>query len=154
MDLLLILTYAAVCIAIFKVFKIPLNKWSVPTAVLGGIFLIGALIFVMNYNHPYSEISRQYFVTTPIVPTVSGRVVEVPVKGNAKLKKGDVLFRIVVWSRSYLACANWARRSLYFEVAKSRSRFLPAFLLNNSPARLKSAFAPNKRDLMDLTLFS
>lgn len=33
MDLLLILTYTALCIAIFKIFKIPLNKWTVPTAV-------------------------------------------------------------------------------------------------------------------------
>jgi len=94
MDLLLILTYAALCIVVFKVFKIPLNKWSVPTAVLGGIFLIGSLIFVMNYNHPYSEISREYFVSTPIVPSVTGRVIEVPVTGNNKLKAGDVLFRI------------------------------------------------------------
>jgi len=54
MDLILILTYVAICTAIFKIFKIPLNKWSVPTAVLGGIFLIGALIFLMNYNHPFS----------------------------------------------------------------------------------------------------
>lgn len=94
MDLLLILTYAAFCVAIFKIFKIPLNKWSVPTAVLGGIVLIGTLIFTMNYNHPYSEISRQYFVTTPIVPSVSGRVIEVPIREGAKLQKGDVLFRI------------------------------------------------------------
>ncbi len=94
MDLLLILTYAAICVVIFKVFRIPLNKWSVPTAVLGGIVLIGALIVLMNYNHPYSEISRQYFVTTPIVPVVGGHVIEVPVTGNAALKKGDVLFRI------------------------------------------------------------
>lgn len=94
MDLLLILTYTAFCIAVFKIFKIPLNKWSVPTAILGGIFLIGTLIFVMNYNHPYSEISREYFVTTPIVPAVTGNVIEVPVKGNIALKKGDVLFRI------------------------------------------------------------
>lgn len=35
MDLLLILTYAAICVAVFKVFKIPLSKWTVPTAVLG-----------------------------------------------------------------------------------------------------------------------
>ena len=34
MDLLLILTYTALCIGIFKIFKIPLNKWTVPTAVL------------------------------------------------------------------------------------------------------------------------
>ena len=94
MDLLLILTYTAICIAIFKIFKIPLNKWSVPTAVLGGVILIGGLILLMNYNHPYSEISRQYFVTTPIVPNVNGQVIEVPVKGNQMLEKGDVLFRL------------------------------------------------------------
>lgn len=94
MDLLLILTYTAICIVIFKVFKIPLNKWSVPTAVLGGIVLIGALILLMNFNHPYSEMARQYFVTTPIVPNVTGQVIEVPVSGNQPLKEGDVLFKI------------------------------------------------------------
>ena len=94
MDLLLILTYTAICVAIFKIFKIPLNKWSVPTAVLGGVFLIGSLILLMNYNHPYSEMSRQYFVSTPIVPNVTGQVIEVPVKGNEMLKKGDVLFKL------------------------------------------------------------
>lgn len=94
MDLLLILTYTAICIVIFKVFKIPLNKWSVPTAVLGGIILIGSLILLMNYNHPYSEMSRQYFVTTPIVPNVNGQVIEVPVRGNKPLNKGDLLFRL------------------------------------------------------------
>lgn len=94
MDLLLILTYTAICVAIFKLFRIPLNKWTVPTAVLGGIVLIGSLIFLMNYNHPYSEVTRSYFVSTPIVPAVSGQVIEVPVQGNRILEKGDVLFRI------------------------------------------------------------
>ena len=94
MDLLLILTYTAICVAIFKIFKIPLNKWTVPTAVLGGIVLIGSLIFLMNYNHPYSESSREYFVTTPITPAVTGTVIEVPVKSMADLKQGDVLFKI------------------------------------------------------------
>ena len=94
MDLLLILTYTAICIVVFKVFKIPLNKWSVPTAVLGGVFLIGALILVMNYNHPYSEMARQYFVTTPIVPNVTGQVIDVPVTGNEPLNKGDILFKL------------------------------------------------------------
>lgn len=54
MDLLLIMTYAALCITIFKVFKIPLNKWTVPTAVLGGVIIIGTLILLMNYNHPFT----------------------------------------------------------------------------------------------------
>jgi multidrug resistance efflux pump len=94
MDLLLILTYAAICVAAFKLFRIPLNKWTVPTAVLGGLVLVGALLLTMNYNHPYSETFRQYYVTTPIVPQVRGRVIEVPVKQNELVKQGDVLFKI------------------------------------------------------------
>ncbi|MBM7062961.1 HlyD family secretion protein [Pseudomonas sp. UL073] len=94
MDLLLILTYTAICIAIFKIFRIPLNKWTVPTAALGGVVLIGTLIFLMNYNHPYSEVARSYFVSTPVIPVVTGQVIEVPVTGNELLEKGDVLFRI------------------------------------------------------------
>jgi multidrug resistance efflux pump len=94
MDLLLILTYTAICIAIFKIFRIPLTKWTVPSAVLGGIFIIGALIVGMNYNHPYSEMSLQYFVTTPIIPNVNGQVIDVPVKLNTPLKAGEILFQI------------------------------------------------------------
>lgn len=94
MDLLLILTYTAICVVIFKVFNIPLTKWTVPTAVLGGVVLIGTLIFVMNYNHPYAEISREYFTTTPIVPAVTGTVIEVPAQPLVNMKKGDVLFKI------------------------------------------------------------
>ena len=94
MDFLLVLTYTAVCVVIFKVFNIPLTKWTVPTAALGGIVLIGTLIFLMNYNHPYSEISREYFATTPIVPAVSGNVVSVSARPMVKMKQGDVLFNI------------------------------------------------------------
>ncbi|ASO30404.1 hypothetical protein CG015_14065 [Vibrio anguillarum] len=94
MDLLLIMTYAALCIAIFKIFKIPLNKWTVPTAVLGGVILIGTLILLMNYNHPFTQLGSQVFSTTPVVSGVRGRVIEVPVQANQPLKQGDVLFRI------------------------------------------------------------
>jgi len=94
MDLLLILTYAGICIAIFKIFNIPLNKWTVPTAVLGGIVLIGTLLLLMNYNHPYSGNMRNVFRTVPIVPYVKGQVVAIEAKPNTPLKKGDVLFRI------------------------------------------------------------
>ncbi|MBV7477331.1 HlyD family secretion protein [Pseudomonas sp. PDM31] len=94
MDLLLVLTYTAICVAIFKIFRIPLNKWTVPTAVLGGILIVGAMIFVMNYNHPYSEVARSYFVSVPVIPVVTGQVIDVPVQGNERLEKGDVLFRI------------------------------------------------------------
>ena len=94
MDLLLILTYTAICVAVFKIFRIPLNKWTVPTAVLGGVAIIGTLIMLMNYNHPYSEMARNYYVSTPIVPLVKGRVTEVAVKPDQRVQKGDVLFRI------------------------------------------------------------
>lgn len=94
METLMLLTYTAICVVIFKVFKIPLNKWSVPTAILGGVILIGGVVLLMNYNHPYTEIARTVVVTTPIVPLVRGRVIEVPVKPNVELKEGDVLFKI------------------------------------------------------------
>jgi multidrug resistance efflux pump len=94
MELLLILTYTAICVVIFKIFKIPLNKWTVPTAGLGGVVMIGALVLVMSYNHPFTSDARIYFVSTPVLSSVRGPVVEVPVTPNTPLKKGDVLFRI------------------------------------------------------------
>ncbi|MCE9792933.1 HlyD family secretion protein [Shewanella indica] len=94
MDLLLILTYTAICVAIFKIFRIPLNKWSVPTAVLGGVVLIGTLILLMNYNHPHTAMGSQMYVTTPLIPSVRGKVIEVPVTPNKLLKEGELLFRV------------------------------------------------------------
>jgi multidrug resistance efflux pump len=94
MDLLIILTYAAFAYAIFKIFKIPVNGFSLLTAALGGIAIVGALVLGMNYNHPFSSQARFYFNTTPIVPAVSGIVTEVPVQSGTMLKTGDILFRI------------------------------------------------------------
>ena len=94
METLLLLTYTAICIFIFKVFKVPLNKWTVPTAALGGAVLIGGLVLVMNYNHPYTYMAREIFVTTPIVPAVGGIVISVDVEPNQLVEKGTELFRI------------------------------------------------------------
>ena len=94
MELLLALIYVSFCVAIFKIFRIPVNQWSLSTAVLGGIIGISLTLLVMNYNHPFTANARIYFAVTPILPTVKGRVVEVPVQANAPLKEGDVLFRI------------------------------------------------------------
>src|SRR5262249_37348991 len=35
-----------------------------------------------------------YFTVTPVLPSIRGRVIEVPVQPNVPLKEGDVLFRI------------------------------------------------------------
>jgi len=51
MDLLLILTYGALCYAAFQFFKIPANKWTIPTAILGGVFMIGFMSFISDLHH-------------------------------------------------------------------------------------------------------
>ena len=94
MDFLLILTYTAICIGIFKIFKIRVNAISLLTATLGGVFLIGFLLLGMNYNHPFSSNGRFYYTTTPILPLVQGKVIDVPVKESAHVKKGAVLFKL------------------------------------------------------------
>jgi len=94
METLMLLTYAALCWAVFKIFKIPVNKWSLTTAVLGGVLLIGHILMGMAYYHPASRKARIFYITTPILPNVRGLVTEVPVKPNVPLKKGDVLFKI------------------------------------------------------------
>ena len=94
MDLLIILIYSGICVLIFKLFRIPLNKWSIPTAVLGGIALLGTMILLMNYNHPYGKFSKEVYATVPVVAPVKGIVQSVPVQPNTPLKQGDVLFTI------------------------------------------------------------
>ena len=51
MDLLIVLTYVAFAWAIFKIFRIPVNQWTLATAALGGVFIVAGLILLMNYNH-------------------------------------------------------------------------------------------------------
>ncbi len=130
MDILLILTYTAICIAIFKIFKIPLTKWTVPTAALGGVIIVGALVLLMNYNHPYSNMAREFFVTTPIVPAVRGIVTSVEVEPNQLVDKGTVLFRIdpkpyesiVRQKQALLAGTKEGVRELEATVAAARAR--------------------------------
>ena len=55
-----------------------------------------ALFITMAYNHPFSTNTRIYFTTVPILPSVKGRVIEVPVEDrtNRHLEAGEVLFKI------------------------------------------------------------
>lgn len=94
MDLLIILTYVAIAWTIFKVFKIPVNKWTVPTAALGGVFLVSALILLMNYNHPYTSLAQKAVISIPVTPQVTGVVSEVTTKQNILIQKGEMLFRL------------------------------------------------------------
>ncbi len=94
MEILLILIYVSICYVIFKLFRIPVNQWSLATATLGGMVGIALLLILMSYNHPFSSNARIYFAVTPIVPAVRGRVIDVPVEPNLPLKQGDVLFKL------------------------------------------------------------
>jgi len=96
MELLLTLTYVAICVGIFKIFRIPVNQWTLATAGLGGVFGLALLFITMAYNQPFSTNARIYFTVTPILPSVRGRVIEVPVQNrtNRHLEAGEVLFKI------------------------------------------------------------
>jgi multidrug resistance efflux pump len=96
MEILLTLTYVALCYAVFKLFRIPVNQWTLATAALGGVFGLSLLFITMAYNHPFSTNARIYFSVTPILSGVRGRVIEVPVanKTNQHLEAGEVLFKI------------------------------------------------------------
>jgi len=94
METLMILTYATFCWIVFKVFKIPVNKWSLTTAVLGGVIMLAVILMGMAYYHPSSKSARNYFITTPIVSNVRGKVVEISAKPNKPVHKGDVLLKI------------------------------------------------------------
>jgi multidrug resistance efflux pump len=94
MAILLLLMYGAICVVVFNLLRVPINKWSVTTAGIGGVVVVGGLLAAMNYNHPFTTDARLYFYTTPIVPEVRGFVVDVPVKPNIALKQGDPLLKI------------------------------------------------------------
>ena len=94
MEILLVAIYVALCMAVFKIFRIPVNQWSLSTAALIGIFGIFLLLLGMSYNHPFTSNARIYYAVTPIFPTVKGRVTEVPVESNTPLKDRDILFRM------------------------------------------------------------
>jgi hypothetical protein len=66
MNLLIIAGYTAICISLFAILRIPLNKWTVPGASVGGIVLTFVLIQLLNYYHPYSGMSQQHVTVKPI----------------------------------------------------------------------------------------
>jgi len=94
METLMILTYATFCWIVFKVFKVPVNKWSLTTAVLGGVIMLAVTLMGMAYYHPASKSARTYFLTTPIVSNVRAKVTEVCVKPNQRVRKGDILVKL------------------------------------------------------------
>ena len=94
MDIIMTLTYIALATVVFKVFKVPVTKWTVTTAAFGGGLMLGWMYISMAYFHPYSPYGKEYFITTPLSIEVKGKVSEVYVDDDRMLKKGDPIFRI------------------------------------------------------------
>src|SRR5215203_916351 len=69
------------------------TPWKVGVAILP-IVAIAALLLLLNIFAPTTTDVRVVKYVVPIVSQVRGRVIEVPIENNRKVKKGDVLFRI------------------------------------------------------------
>jgi multidrug resistance efflux pump len=60
-----------------------------------GVVIVGAIVFAWYTFSPMSSDARLFRFIVPIVPNVSGQVIEVPIQGGEEaLSRGDVLFRI------------------------------------------------------------
>ncbi|OEU47373.1 MAG: hypothetical protein BA866_04775 [Desulfobulbaceae bacterium S5133MH15] len=94
MELIILTIYFGFCWAIIKIFKIPVNQWTITTVFLGAVIMLGTILMSMAYFHPSSKVARSYFISTDIVSNVRGKLIEIPVQTNVPLKKGDILFKI------------------------------------------------------------
>lgn len=88
-------TYGALCWLLFKKFRvIPVNTYTVFSAIGIGAVILGMLTLLLMMFHPASNDARTLAFTTPVVSQVRGVVIDVPVTPNRPLKKGDVLFSV------------------------------------------------------------
>src|SRR5215213_8463376 len=95
MEILLLGIYSFFVWLIF--FKFKLLPWNIVSQVIViTIPIIGltALILFLSIVAPSSHDVRVINYVVPVVPRVTGRVIEVPIEANHPIKKGDVLFKI------------------------------------------------------------
>jgi multidrug resistance efflux pump len=95
MEILLLGIYAFFAWLVF--FKFKWLPWNIVTQVITitlPIVGLTILILVLNIVAPSSHDVRVVNYVVPVVPRVTGRVIEVPIEANRPIKKGDVLFKI------------------------------------------------------------
>jgi multidrug resistance efflux pump len=86
------------CLGAYLVFiKFHLIKfnlfWQLVVGIVG-FFGLPTILYGMNYTQPFSIGTTVSGLTTQIEARVPGKVIEVDVKDNASVKKGEVLFRM------------------------------------------------------------
>ena len=95
MELILLIIYSIIVWFIF--FKKKWLPWNITSQVIVvtiPVFCLAVIILLMNIVAPSSHDVRAMNYTIPIVPRVSGLVIEVPIEPNKPIKKGDILFKI------------------------------------------------------------
>jgi multidrug resistance efflux pump len=92
---LLSLIYGSFYLLFFKKLKLFAESVRNISIFVGiGVVLIGAIVYAWWTFAPTTADGRLFQYVIPIVPNVSGQVVEVPIEGIEDIKKGDVLFKI------------------------------------------------------------
>src|SRR5436190_4254419 len=95
MELILLIIYSIIVWFIF--FKKKWLPWNITSQVIVitiPLVCLAIIILFMNIVAPSAgEVRAQNYVI-PIVPRVTGQVIEVPIEPNRPIKKGDVLFKI------------------------------------------------------------
>jgi multidrug resistance efflux pump len=95
MELLLLAIYsAAVWYVFIKKKWLPWNFGTQVVVVTIPIVGLTLLILLLNIYAPESKDVRVLNFVVPVVPRVTGRVIEVPVEPNMPVKKGAVLFKL------------------------------------------------------------
>jgi len=95
MELLFLILYSVGVWLVF--FKFKLLAWNITSQVITvtiPLFLLTIVVLFLNIAAPSSGDVRVINYVVQVVPRVTGRVVEVGIEPNAKVRKGDVLFRI------------------------------------------------------------
>jgi multidrug resistance efflux pump len=96
MIVILTLTYVAlVWLVYFRLKILPFDLTNKIGVALFGVVGVLGLVLATNYSHPHSSDVRVYRSVVPIAPNLPkpALVVEVPVRPNAPVKKGEVLLR-------------------------------------------------------------
>lgn len=95
MELLFLIIYSICVWLIF--FKFKLLAWNITSQVITvtiPLILLTIVVLLLNIAAPSSADVRVINYVVQVVPRVTGRVIEVGVEPNAKVKKGAVLFRV------------------------------------------------------------
>jgi len=106
-----------------------------------GVVLVGGIIFAWLTVAPTTKDGRVFQYVIPIVPNVSGQVIEVPVEPVVHIDEGDVLFKIDPFP--YEAAVD--RLAASVEQAKAQRRLAQIEVDRNSELVKRSAAA--QRDL-------